>query len=345
MHDRGGGVRSRKLFRAAIRWSTRAVLALLVLVIVLSLVGAVFQHVATRSDALRFRPNGRIVEVGAQKFHLHCMGQGRPTVVLEPGLGLPSLVWSWVQTEVASVARVCTYDRAGYGWSDPTDAPSDAVNTSRQLYALLGVADVAPPYVLVGHSIGGAYARMFVAQYPQTVAALVVVDGSSPAAFDRSDLPQRSPVLGAAKHYFAAIGGVRTLLPLGWVRFWRDLPPQDGAAVKAFISGTRHIDAAIKERDSLLDTLEQVRPLGDLGSLPLTVIYSERVVLPEPQDAATAAKWAAAIERQRRYWLGSSTDSRLVSIPGSDHISVVTTQEHARALARAVIETLEKVKQ
>jgi pimeloyl-ACP methyl ester carboxylesterase len=249
---------------------------------------------------------------------------------------------------VAGVSRVCIYDRAGYGWSDPTDAPRDAANTSRELHALLEAANIGGPYVLVGHSIGGAYVRMFATEYSQAVAGLVLVDASNPAGIDWSAFQKPSVLAAAAAYYFARTGGVRALVALGMVNFWQDLPPEEGAAVKAFMSNPGHIAAAVKERESLVDTLKQIGALGNLGSLPLTVIYSEQVFHPDPRargmDADKAAKLAEAIDNQKRYWLDSSTNCRFLTVAGADHISVLTSKDHARVLAHAVIDMLESLK-
>src|SRR5215471_11928378 len=191
----------RRILSALVRWTIRGAAGLLLLVVVLSLIGAVFEHFAAEADSMRFRPNGQIIAVDGHQFHLLCKGDGTPTVILEPGLGLPSLVWAWVQAEVAGSSRVCIYDRAGYGWSDATDAPVDAETVSRQLHALLEGANIPGPYVLVGHSIGGAYMRVFAAKYPEAAAALILVDSTSTVGLDWSTL--RPPRLrNAAMEYF-----------------------------------------------------------------------------------------------------------------------------------------------
>src|SRR5262249_33759810 len=124
------------------------------------------------SDLASFQPPGRVVLVEGRQVHIHCTGAGSPTVLLEEGLGGASLNWAWVQRDVAKASRVCSYDRPGYGWSDPADAPMDGANTSRQLYALLQAANEKGPYVAVGHSLGGAYMRFFAAEHRTDVAGL-----------------------------------------------------------------------------------------------------------------------------------------------------------------------------
>jgi len=337
----------RGLLRALGRWTIRGLGGLFVLAIALSLSGFVIEHFTAESESARFRPRDQMAVVEGHRVHLHCAGQGGPTVVLEPGWGLPSLVWAWVQAAVAEKSRVCIYDRAGYGWSDPTDAPTDAVNTSRQLYALLKTARIPEPYVLVGHSIGGAYMRMFATEYSDAVAALILVDPSSPIGVDWSLLPKPSALVRTSQYYFATMGGARLLLALGFFNFWSDLPPEQGAEVKALLCSPKRVEAAMKELDSLADTLKQISTRGNLGSLPLTVIYSEQIGRPNPHvlnmDANKAATMAEMIEKQKRYWLDSSTNSRLLIIPGADHISVLTNKEHAKALTDAIVSVLESL--
>lgn len=124
---------------------------------------------AADSADLVVLPDGR-------RLNLECIGNGGPTVILESGLGLPVSAWSKVQQGLAGTARVCTYSRAGYGPSDPGPLPRDAAHASADLEALVSAARLPPPYVLVGHSLGGQYARLFAARHEETIAGLVLVD-------------------------------------------------------------------------------------------------------------------------------------------------------------------------
>ena len=121
-------------------------------------------------------PPGIMVGVGSHQLHIHCTGRGSPVVVFESGLGGTSLDWSKVQPAVSAFTRACSYDRAGYGWSEPGPRPRHAVRLAAELDRLLTYADVPPPYVLVGHSFGGLAIRMFAARREHTVAGLVLVD-------------------------------------------------------------------------------------------------------------------------------------------------------------------------
>ena len=121
-------------------------------------------------------PPGDLIGVGSHRLHIHCTGQGSPAVIFEAGLGGTSLDWSRVQPEVSEFSRACSYDRAGYGWSESGPRPRHAVRLAAELDRLLLDAGVPPPYVLVGHSFGGLTIRIFAARRERTVAGLVLVD-------------------------------------------------------------------------------------------------------------------------------------------------------------------------
>ena len=118
----------------------------------------------------------RLVDVGGRRMNLYCSGTGSPTVILDAGLGNTTVVWARVQRPIAQHTRVCSYDRAGMGFSDPTTSARDAGAVVRDLHALLRAAGIAPPYVLVGHSLAGLYSRLYTDRYPRDVVGLVLID-------------------------------------------------------------------------------------------------------------------------------------------------------------------------
>jgi pimeloyl-ACP methyl ester carboxylesterase len=125
-------------------------------------------------------PPGRLIDVGGFKLHLNCAGEGSPTVVLDAALGGSSISWSLVQPDLARETRVCSYDRAGFGWSDAGPMPRTAGRIAGELRVLLDRGQVSPPFVLVGHSFGALVVRIFAARYPSDTAALVLVDPPPP---------------------------------------------------------------------------------------------------------------------------------------------------------------------
>ena len=124
---------------------------------------------------------GQLIDVGGHRLHLNCTGSGSPTVVLEPGAGAMSSALGWITPAVARDTRVCVYDRAGRGWSEPADTPQDGAQIATDLHTLLQRGNVPGPYVLAGHSFGGLYALTFAARYPDEVAGMVLVDSTAPA--------------------------------------------------------------------------------------------------------------------------------------------------------------------
>jgi pimeloyl-ACP methyl ester carboxylesterase len=124
-------------------------------------------------------PPGRLADIGARNLHVYCTGSGSPSVILEVGAGGFAIGWSLVQPEIARTNRVCSYDRAGSGWSDPSKIvgfPASPETVVLDLHAALQAAGVMPPYVMVGASIGGIYVRMYSIRYPSEVTAMVLVD-------------------------------------------------------------------------------------------------------------------------------------------------------------------------
>lgn len=136
--------------------------------------------------AAKYPPPGKLVDVGGYRLHINCQGEGSPTVVMESGNGDFSLSWERVQREVARFTRVCTYDRTGLGWSDRSPQPRTAHNLVEGLHTLLARSGMEPPYVLVGHSLGGPLMRLYAHEHPDQVAGMVLVDSAHEEEFLRA---------------------------------------------------------------------------------------------------------------------------------------------------------------
>ncbi len=124
-------------------------------------------------------PPGRLVDIGGRRLHLHCTGSGSPTVILEAGASAFAIDWALVQPEMARTNRVCSYDRARHGWSDPGTSVQTPARVVSDLHAALQATKEKPPYVMVGASMGGIYVRIYERRYPDEVVGMVLVDPSS----------------------------------------------------------------------------------------------------------------------------------------------------------------------
>lgn len=135
-----------------------------------------YQKIATIIDDYHFPPPGMLVDVGGYQLHIHSTGTGGPTVVLDAGLSGTSLGWSLVQSEASKFTRVCSFDRAGYAWSEESASQRTSDHLAEELHTLLHAAHIPGPYILVGHSFGGCNALLFADMYPTEILGVILVD-------------------------------------------------------------------------------------------------------------------------------------------------------------------------
>jgi pimeloyl-ACP methyl ester carboxylesterase len=142
--------------------------------------GSLYQKIETQRDLIKYPPIGKMVNVGTHAMHIIETGEKKcqtdPTIIFDGGLANPALDWSLVQPEVAAFARVCSYDRSGYGWSEASPAERTSSNMVEELHTLLHNGGIEPPYILVGHSFGGINVQLFAHMYPEEVAGLLLVE-------------------------------------------------------------------------------------------------------------------------------------------------------------------------
>src|SRR3954452_5731911 len=166
----------RQLRSRTARWLLYPVIA----VLALAAMGGAYATLGAAADARAYPMPGQLIDVGGHSLHLSCTGTGSPTVVLQPGGGEMSSNMAWIAPAVSRGTRVCVYDRAGRGWSEPAYTPQDAAQIATDLHTLLQRGHVPGPYVLAGHSFGGLYVLTFAARYPNEVAGMVLVDSTAP---------------------------------------------------------------------------------------------------------------------------------------------------------------------
>lgn len=245
-----------------------------VLVVGLILAGAIYEPMAEARDVRAYPPLGQMVDVGGYRLHINCVGTGSPTVVIDAGWGAWSLEWSRVQAEVAKTTQVCTYDRAGMGYSEAGPLPRNAKQFAKELRILLEKANLDGPYVLVGHSLGGLPVRVFAHEYPTQVAGVVLID-----SMNLGRLTQPAPEI--KPQAVAQSSGVSLpflLARIGLVRLFasalipQDLPPETQPAYTAFSVIPRSIQAWADEGAGIPESLAQAAAIKSFGALPLIVL-------------------------------------------------------------------------
>lgn len=264
---------------------------------------------------------GKIYDVGGYRMHLWCTGSGSPTVVLSAGLGDDSLIWAPLQPPLSRVTRVCSYDRAGFGWSDPRPNVPDSIAIAEELHGLLLAAGITSPIILLGHSISGVHIREYAQRYRSSLAGMVFVDGSTPlqdpmfppvySAIDRqrrSEMPfiQFQMTVG----WLRVNGRCNTIMPgfeayAAWIRADSCIPEQVTAT-------ERELDAVPLDGEETVHT-------GPFGALPILIFSRDPNVRRTDMPAAAARQGSLLWDRLQQNLLRLSTRSRRIIARGSDH--------------------------
>jgi pimeloyl-ACP methyl ester carboxylesterase len=297
----------------------------------LAIGGAVWQAIATRRIERQHPPPGRLVDVGGRRLHVHIRGAGSPTVVIEAGLSGASYHYDQVADGIAAFPRVCTYDRAGSGWSDPGPSPRSSQRIVEDLRTLLKNAGLEPPFLLVGHSAGVQHARLYASRHPGEVAGLVLVEGNNLDLVPDHVVMGRTPFVEDLLYWTAPLGTPRLALPF-------ILPPGQGdpqtrAFQLGFAARTKTARAMYEEKAALGDWRELRKEFRPLGDKPVVVI-SRRVEEGAPEFERF---W---VEKQRAL-AGISTRGRFVMAATPQH----AIQEHEpQIIVAAVREMVESLR-
>lgn len=302
-------------------------------VLALAAVGGVYQVLGAAADARAYPMPGQLVEVGGHRLHLQCTGSGSPTVVAQPGGSEMSSNWAWVAPAVARTTRVCVYDRAGRGWSEPADTAQHAERISADLHTLLQRANVPGPYVVAGHSFGGLYALTFAARYPDDVAGMVLVDSTAPA-------PAATPTSPDSASSYDVLGRASALLSgsarVGLTRLYAmteagTLPPRSRGEVRASMATTEGVRSTIDEYVQASASARQAASLTDLADTPLVVLTA---------GVGNAPDWFAKQESLAA--LSTNTSHRTVE--GAAHAEMVANQADAATTTQAILDVVAAVR-
>lgn len=260
------------------RWTRKILVGIAASFVIAVLAGAIYQGWATNRDLGAYPPPGQMVDVGGHRLHLWCSGSGHPTVILDTGLGGTAFDWSHVQSAVAAFTRVCSYDRAGMGYSDSGPSPRTSQQIVRELAALLDGGGVPNRVVLVGASVGGWNVRLFASTHTERVAGLVLVDAR------HEDQGERLAAVGAPENPPGVAHLASVVAYLGVARLLGIAP---GLPAEAFTPEVRNYAQATRFRSSALvtaasellsanESTAQVRANRRVLEIPVVVVSAGR---------------------------------------------------------------------
>ncbi|WP_326584640.1 alpha/beta hydrolase [Streptomyces sp. NBC_00481] len=279
-------------------------------------------------------PPGRLVQVGGRAQHvMDRPGDRGPTVVFENGLGNPATMWHWLREQLPPDSHLVAYDRPGVGWSRPVRGRLDAARYTDHLLALLREAGAQPPYLLVGHSLGGLLIRLFAERFPELAAGLVFVDSAHPDEHRGSAaLAGFNPVLIRLDRWIArACLGMR---PDNWLTAdLAPLPPEEFVRTARVREGVGSLRAARRELGLSAQWAEAcgMTGAGAYSSLPVAVVH-----------ATSSAYRLPNFDQYQEDLAGLSAVSRSWSVAGATHNSLLTRREHAAEVADAITWALDR---
>jgi len=278
-------------------------------VVILGIGLAIWQAASSSTESHQYALPGKLYDVGGIQLHLYCTGTGSPTIILESGLGGPAIMWGRVQPELAKSYRVCSYDRAGLGWSDPSPDPRTIQNIVNELHSLLTEARINGPYLLVGHSFGGYSVRVYAKEYPAEVMGVVLV-GAGHEDFARR-MPSGCEAIAQTNISFGQLA--QPLTQLGIVRLAGDLGlltsltgdmfngvPSDlqSELLAQTLYKPQYWQTYVAEMTSLPESEAEVRSSGNLDNLPLVVVSGNPDVSRVPPSCQASSVVALSKELQ-----------------------------------------------
>ncbi len=326
-------------------WLKRGATGLLVVIVGIIVLGATYQFIATQRDQQTYLPPGQLVDVGGYKLHVHSMGenQGNPTVILLSCGGCMVPNWGWIQPGIAQFTRVVAYDRAGFGWSEHATIPRTADQLITELHTALEKAAIPGPYLLIGHSLGGLVARLYVTRYPAAVAGMILLDPRHP---DQATYwPEAAQVAQASEEKMVRLlgwlarGGVLRLTGVGYEQA-KDLPPPQAAQYAALWATTQFWQSLQDQSETVAQLDAEARATHTLGDLPLIVISATTAWLTPGAPADETRQVYTALNLEQA---ALSSNSLHLAVEGASHTSLVNKQADAQVIIDVVKQMIEAI--
>lgn len=303
----------------------KLVLAFFTAIVLLISSGFIYEGIASHQAKRDYPPPGKLVDVGGFSLHIRKIGSGSPTIILESGSGETSLSWRDIPNQLAKSATVVSYDRAGYAWSEKADQQRTGANIVQELHSALKKEGLGGPYLVVGHSLGGMYARLFTQTYRNEVTGLVLID-----ARPENDERDAKPILEQEKFRGNPPASILKLLKRsGGLRLFQNVllegmvAKEDRGPFINVIAKPSYFEAKEEEGKLAFTTEDAIRG-QDLGSLPVRIISRGK-----PQDYTAAGisedggkKLEAIWQDGQRNMLNLSTNSQLVVATKSGHMVI-----------------------
>ena len=307
-----------KIFRAIYK----IILVLIILMVAILIAGSI----AKAKLANKYPAPGQLVDVGGYQMHIYCTGQGSPTVILEAGSGDSSLIWAKVQPKIAKSTRVCSYDRAGLGWSNPSPYPRSATTMVEELHTLMTNAKIDGPYVFVGHSLGGMLVRMFAHKYPNDISGMVLVDSLHEARMIRNpDLAEAIQEATGQFRMFAFLNstGITALAPQSIPN--PGLPAEANQRHQALMASTDALATWLAELKTGEENCAEAlaMQINSFGNLPLVVISAGHGdPLASFSDAENQRLWENMQIEQTELVALSSQGKQIIAEKSGHHVQL-----------------------
>jgi pimeloyl-ACP methyl ester carboxylesterase len=330
-------LKQRRLTGTLFRSVLRGLLAICVAGVALLFTACLYQTIALVLDQRRFPPPNELISVDGHPMYMHCTGMGSPTVLLEAGAFSYAGEWYRVQQQLEQTNRVCSYDRAGNGWSETVVGLRDGLTLTRELHVLLDRAAVKGPYILVGHSLGGVLETIYAAQYPDEVLGLVLVDSAIPMTWpDKNSFEQyraQQDSVYAIMSALTRLGLTRLIVEREFEEF--GYPSEVIPMLTALKSTTQAVDTWDAEvRLAQWALSQQLHASANLGKLPVVVLWASHPEL-------TTAKDRQLLEKIWSTLPISSSNMTTRIVEGASHGSIVGTAEYAAQIVVAVSKVID----